>query len=134
MLSAAAICLALNVFYEARSEPIHGQYAVAFVTMNRVGDESSGNFGKVCETVFEDQQFSWTSNHKKPLKRYVKIAELARKSDEDSWNTALDIAHKVISKRSKDITHGATFFNEKKLGRRYKTNVAALKIGKHLFY
>ena len=31
----AVLCLALNVYFEARSEPINSQFAVAEVTMNR---------------------------------------------------------------------------------------------------
>jgi len=32
----AATCLALNVYFEARSEAVNAQFAVAQVTMNRV--------------------------------------------------------------------------------------------------
>ena len=133
MLTVATICLALNVFYEARGESVKGQYAVAHVTLNRV-DSESNDPSKVCNTVFKKDQFSWTKKHKKPLKRFVKIAQLAKKSDEQSWNTAVDVAQKVISRMSKDITKGATFFNEKKMGRMYKTTVVATVIGDHTFY
>ncbi len=44
-------CLAENVYHEARGEPLDGQYAVAEVTMNRVG---STLFPKsVCDVVHE---------------------------------------------------------------------------------
>ena len=36
----ASVCLALNVYFEARSENIDGQLAVAEVTLNRVADKS----------------------------------------------------------------------------------------------
>lgn len=32
-------CLALNIYHEARSESLAGQYAVADVTVNRVRDQ-----------------------------------------------------------------------------------------------
>ena len=33
MISAALMCLAMNVYHEARSEPMIGQYAVAHVVI-----------------------------------------------------------------------------------------------------
>ena len=61
-------CLAGNIYFEARGEPLAGQYAVAEVTMNRV---ASARFpGTVCEVVHEKRwdtsrqryvgAFSWT--------------------------------------------------------------------------
>ena len=50
----AALCLASNIYFEARGEPIDGQILVAEVTMNRGSD--------ICATVFEPDQFSWTND------------------------------------------------------------------------
>lgn len=133
MLSAAAICLALNVFFEARGESIKGQFAVAHVTLNRA-DNESGNLSGVCGSVFRKGQFEWTKRHKNPIKRYVKIAELAKKRDKTSWDRAVQIAHKAMTHRSKDLTRGATYFNEKRMGRRFKTSIASMTIGNHIFY
>ena len=36
MIETALMCLALNIYFEARSEPIEGQIAIAEVTLNRV--------------------------------------------------------------------------------------------------
>ncbi len=55
-------CLALNVYYEARGEPLAGKYAVAEVTMNRVFSHRYP--GTVCEVVFE-KRWDWLR------KRYV---------------------------------------------------------------
>ena len=38
MISAAVMCLALNLYHEARGESLAGNLAVGFVTMNRVAD------------------------------------------------------------------------------------------------
>ena len=38
MISAAAACLLMAVYFDGRSEPIMGQYAIAEVIMNRVID------------------------------------------------------------------------------------------------
>ena len=42
-------CLALNVYFEARSEPSEGQLAVAYTTLNRVADTQFPD--SVCEVV-----------------------------------------------------------------------------------
>jgi spore germination cell wall hydrolase CwlJ-like protein len=46
------------VFFEARDQPIDGQYAVAEVVMNRVASDRYPD--KVCEVVFQSRQFSFT--------------------------------------------------------------------------
>ena len=53
-------CLARNIYYEARGEPLAGQYAVAEVTMNR---KASPFYPKtVCEVVYQREAFSWTDS------------------------------------------------------------------------
>ena len=44
-------CLAQNVYFEAKSEPLAGQYAVADVVLNRVNDTRYPN--TICEVVKE---------------------------------------------------------------------------------
>ena len=39
LLKTALMCMAMNVYHEARSEPIVGQIAVAQVVINRVNDK-----------------------------------------------------------------------------------------------
>jgi len=53
-----AVCLALALFFEARSEPVVAQEAIAGVILNRVADSRYPD--DVCEVVFEPKQFSWT--------------------------------------------------------------------------
>jgi len=61
MLETALMCLALNIYFEARSEPIQGQIAIAEVTLNRVASPNFPN--DVCSVVLQDTsagcQFSW---------------------------------------------------------------------------
>lgn len=56
------MCLAVAVFFEARGEPLDGQYAVAEVIMNRVEDSRYPD--TVCGVVFQDRQFSFTHDGK----------------------------------------------------------------------
>ncbi len=51
ILTTAVVCLGVAVFFEARSEDIAGQVAVAQVVMNRVANEQWPN--TVCEVLHE---------------------------------------------------------------------------------
>ena len=61
MITAAVLCLAMNIYHEARGEPIAGQRAVAAVTLNRVDSRRWPN--TLCAVVMQHRQFSWTQDH-----------------------------------------------------------------------
>lgn len=117
-LEAIIMCLALNVYYEARGEPTLGQIAVAHVTLNRARNP---NFpSNVCEVVREPRQFSWTIHKQKP----------PRKEELDS---AKLIARNAILGKSADPTNGATHFHTTNLKTRWGLRLTAW-IGNHKFY
>lgn len=118
-IKSALLCLALNVYFEARGEPIQGQYAVAHVTLNRAKQNSS----TVCSEVFKPKQFSWTNQKFK----------IPHKKDE-SWIQAQEVARKVIT--MKDITDGATYFHSKGCRNTsiFKKKKITTRIGGHIFY
>lgn len=58
----SAMCLALNIYFEARNQPLVGQILVAQVTMNRV--ESDSYPDTICKVVWQKRQFSWTHDGK----------------------------------------------------------------------
>ena len=49
MIGAAVFCLALNIYYEARNQPVVGQIAVSQVVLHRVKDKRYPN--TVCKVV-----------------------------------------------------------------------------------
>jgi spore germination cell wall hydrolase CwlJ-like protein len=57
MLETVFLCLAMNVYHEARNQSFIGQVAVAQVVMNRVKDNRFPN--DVCEVVTQGQTYSW---------------------------------------------------------------------------
>ena len=61
MIAAALVCLALNIYFEARNQPTSGQIAVAEVTLNRVASRNYPN--TVCGVVKQSNKngcaFSW---------------------------------------------------------------------------
>jgi len=128
-------CIAENIYFEARSEPIDGQKAVAFVTMNRV---KSSKFPRdACSVVRERQrticQFTWWCE-KKPQ------AMLASNLGADpKYRQALLIAMEVYLNHGRipDVTKGALFYHADYVAK-HKIGVPNLqltaKIGRHIFY
>ena len=53
-----AMCLAKNIYFEARNQSVAGQVAVAWVTMNRVNAKHYPS--SICGVVWQNKQFSWT--------------------------------------------------------------------------
>lgn len=74
------VCLAKNLYHEARGEPIIEILSVAQVTLNRV---FSPRFpSTVCEVVYQDSQFSWTLRRDKSIKdrkSYARMKQIAEK-------------------------------------------------------
>lgn len=124
-------CLALNIYFEARSESHEGQLAVAYVTMNRVANP---NFPKtVCEVVWQPRQFSWTHDGKSD-----------NPVESVAWHKAKAMAKFIyanyprfmkISRGSADVTRGALYYYSSKLTNPVwaRTMVALVEIGDHVF-
>lgn len=111
-------CLALNIYHEARGEPLQGMYAVALVTRNRALRLNKD----ICEIVHSPFQFSWTIY--KPKARDPKAYQLAE-------SVALDVLLGKVS----DITAGSTFYHAKYVKPPWaKKFIYRKTIGKHKFY
>lgn len=93
-LSSELNCLAVGVYYEAKSEPLAGQLAVAEVILNRT---TSGRFPKsVCSVLSQRGQFSFVRGGKIPnppanaqWRRALAVAQVAQK---DLWDSPAEEA------------------------------------------
>ena len=121
-------CLAMNIYHEARGEPVRGQQAVGFVTMNRVESRQFPN--SVCDVVHQRNrngcQFSWTCSGR---------SNSIRSNEE--WAEARRIAEWVMSNydHARDPTRGATFYHAttvRPIWSRVFERTA--QIGRHIFY
>lgn len=124
----ALLCLALNIYHEARGEPVQGQAAVAQVTLKRAEQSDKS----VCKVVFEPYQFSWTANAKH--KGRVKPEYIPEKTDQ-SWQQAKAIAKLASIKFFPDYTRGADHYHAthvRPIWAQSMTRVA--RIGQHIFY
>ena len=79
LTTAAATCLALNVYFEARNQDPDGQLLVAEVTMNRVYDDRFPD--EICDVVYDKKAFSWThdgrSDKPKNVEAYLRAQIIA---------------------------------------------------------
>jgi spore germination cell wall hydrolase CwlJ-like protein len=114
-------CLALNIYYESRGEPILGQVAVANVTMNRAEHHNQS----ICQVVYSPGQFHWTANRG------------IRGPGGDAWRQALTISWLLISQPELiyDVTNGARFFHgHRRTPSIFRSYEHIATIGGHRFY
>jgi spore germination cell wall hydrolase CwlJ-like protein len=126
------LCLAKNIYYEARGEPAAGQYAVAEVTMNRV---ASGRYADtVCGVVY---QKNWDPIRKRYVGAFswTELDELPALGGEE-WLRALTIAQSVYYGREEPVLAATALFYHatyiKPDWANTKRQVA--RIGGHVFY
>ena len=134
MMAEALMCLALNVYFEARSENLASQLAVSLVVMNRVEDHRFPN--TVCgvvkqgltykndKVVLGKCQFSWYCDGKSD-----------KPTNKKAWFQAKEIASIVLDGGVFDFTEGATHYHAYYVypsWRKTKTKVA--RIDSHIFY
>ncbi len=128
-LSQSLDCLALNIYHEARGEPLEGRVAVAQVVMNRVGDAEFP--GRVCEVVRQGGerprhrcQFSWWCDG-----RGDRPDELA------AWAGSKDLARRILAGSVGDPTGGALWYHADSVAPNWDRGVIRqAKIGRHVFY
>ena len=114
-------CLAVGVYFEAKSEPLAGQLAVGQVIANRA---HSGRFpSSYCGVLFQRSQFSFVRGGS-----YPSIARSSRQ-----WQNAVAIARIVDQQLHESPVPHALFFHAKRVQPRWRlTKVGS--VGNHVFY
>lgn len=124
-------CLAKNIYYEARGEPIDGQYAVAEVTLNRVASKHYPN--TVCDVVYQENfdvirkrnvsAFSWTE------------LDVSPPMDQKLWGRAWEVAEDVYDDEAVPRVEGALFYHSTYIRPRWARRKRPIAtIGNHVFY
>lgn len=141
-----AYCLALNIYHEARGEPIEGQIAVAHTTLNRVRDSRYPN--NVCDVVkqavmsksnpkmpaLNKCQFSWYCDGK-PDRVQMFHKGKKKSANIESFEIAAYISLMALSDNLVDVTDGSThYYNYNKVSP-YWANAytSTVTIGQHTF-
>lgn len=122
-------CLAQNIYFEARSEPVDGKLAVAYVVMNRVAsryfpDSVCGVVQDGTDEVLNKCQFSWYCDGKTD-----------DVDDTVAWSEAKKLASKVYWGRAEDPSEGALWYHADYVKPAWRKAFAkGPQIGRHIFY
>lgn len=131
VIESAVICLAMNIYFEARGETNLGQLAVANVTINRARQNKT----KICEEVFKPHQFSWTTTKTKIVNGIHRLLHTRLIADIDAWHNALVLARAAMKRGMPDFTHGATFYHADYVSPSWAAKMKrTVQIGRHIFY
>lgn len=134
-------CLHDNIYHEARNQPIAGQLAVMYVTLNRVADPRFPN--TICEVVYQGAHKPSWKNPKKlvPIKHQCHFSWYCDgKSDQiNNYKTYQEIVDLVkealMGLHSVDITEGATHYHADYVHPAWaKTKKKTVEIEDHIFY
>ncbi len=122
------VCLKEAIYHEARGEPIHGQFAVAEVILNRV--DSPAYPDSVCGVVHQNAhlqnacQFSYACNGRSRGMAEDRARSLAGR-----------IADLMLSGVNRELTDGATHFHASWVNPSWARRlVRTAQIGVHVFY
>ncbi len=117
------LCLALNIYHEARGEQERAQWAVGFVTINRAKRAEWG--GNICSVVWARSQFSWT----------VRGVRTLVPREINAWRESQRKAVMLFSnQKADDPTQGATHFYQSRLRPSWSRRlVDKMRIGAHMF-
>ena len=114
-------CLAASVYFEAKTEPLEGQLAVAEVVLNRA---ESGRFAKsICGVVFQKGQFSFVRGNGFP--------PIAKKGH--AWREAVAIAQIAMNDHWDSRASKALFFHATRVSPGWN-KVRVAQLGNHVFY
>lgn len=121
-------CLAEALYFEARSESLEGQRAVAEVILNRVDSRKFPN--TVCEVITQGAhrrnacQFSYNCDGRPERITEPRAFERAKK-----------IALDMVGDRERTLTDGATHYHTSAVNPRWARKLTrTAKIGTHIFY
>jgi len=128
MILYEVMCIAMAVYWEARGEPIDGQYAVAQVVMNRVHDPRYPD--DACSVVYEggetrnECQFSFYCDGKSD-----------QPTDDVPWRVAQLIAAAVYEGRAAPVVGGATHYHAARVHPDWASSgYVVATVNDHVFY
>lgn len=122
-------CLALNIYHEARGEPLLGKLAVGHVVLNRVAHPRFP--GDVCTVITQGGewprgycQFSWWCDGRSD-----------RPGDSAAWRESQVLAREILIGTHQDPTEGALWYHATSVSPAWRMDFSeGPKIGNHVFY
>ena len=136
LLELATVCLSLNIYYEARNQPLRGQMAVAEVVLNRVENKKFPD--TICEVVMQGPKYSWKPDF--PIRHKCQFSWYCDgKSDTPmeikAWNRSVMVAENILANVPPRVLEGATHYHAINVSPKWaKEKIFITQIGDHLFY
>jgi len=136
MITAAALCLAMNIYHEARGEPLAGQLAVGLSTMNRVADKRYPD--TVCGVVHQAKYHGWDMVN--PIRNRCQYSWFCdglsdNPQDGKAMLESTILAQNIIAGRIPDLTEGATHYHATYVHPYWADEMTTvIQIGDHIFY
>ena len=137
MIAESLICLALNVYHEAKNQSFIGQVAVAQVVMNRVKDSRYPN--NVCDVVKQGLTYKWKPSL--PIKNRCQFSWYCDgKKDEPegdaAWDESVYLALLIYSEEfTIDVTEGALWYHATYVSPSWAEHYEkTVRINEHIFY
>ena len=133
------MCLALNLFYEANTEPVQGKYMVVESVMERADYQA----GRICKEVTKPMQYSWLNSvdirhtsrmaHMRALQK--KLSSIKRGPTWVAWKQAVHISRTVLTGKVKLTNAGLKYYYNPKLANPpwAKKMTVIAHIGDHIF-
>lgn len=119
-------CLTEAVYYEAKTQTVQGQLAVAQVVLNR--RKSPAFPQSICAVVYQKKgarcQFSWACNAK----------TMRQPRDPLQWAVAREVARFALIGKAPDPSKGATYFHATYVKPPWPHLQKTARIGGHIFY
>ena len=124
-------CLAQNIYFEARGEPLEGQYAVAEVTLNRTRAQNFPH--TICAVVHE---MRWDPSRRRTVADFswTQLGGLSA-DDGPAWKRAMKVANDAYDDLHDPIAPGALFYHSTRVRPGWaRSRTAIATIGNHVFY
>lgn len=138
---AEVVCLAENIYHEARGEGIEGMLAVGHVTMNRV--ESSRFPDTVCGVVRQTKYIkSWRTGELVPARNRCQFSwycdgrpEVVNKESKAWKNSMLIAAATFYRMNGDDTTYGSMWYHAERVTPYWANSMHKVRqVNNHIFY
>jgi len=137
IVETALMCMALNIYHEAKFQSMLGQIAVGQVVANRVKDDRFPN--TVCGVVKQAVTLKGTNKpvlHKCQFSWYCDGKKDTPSLESDEWHNAKRYAKMVLyGTITLDFTEGATHYHATYVRPAWaRTKTKTTRIDRHIFY
>jgi len=136
MLEAAVLCLAMNIYHEARGESLAGQMGVANSVLNRVDDPRFPN--DVCGVVYQARYSSWDKVN--PIRNKCSYSWYCDGKSDTPLDDRAFLEATLLSKHMleigyPDLTGGATHYHADYVQPYWAETLSyTVKIDQHIYY